>query len=287
MSTSHDKTSNKKHSSNNKQGNNKKRVIINDSVPTTKGDHNNNKPRYGEDDYEESEVHRRRRDKNYDTNNNKKVRYRSRSRKRSASPKKSHHWYSRWAPTNRFWVFGPQSRPSLWWFIFLAIVLGFIFIIYYYWGFFGWGGYYTTVTTRSTNIPGAAILNILKDRPAVLPATTETIINDNYLTTSLSMTTLDVPIFPNIDRAFVALQLALLMDYYTKMNISLETLTVGSKQCYNRLTTEPRFRQVTFALVEMMRYDICFGETPEDIVARSRMWIHGKRGNELVEALYT
>lgn len=94
---------------------------------------------------------------------------------------------------------------------------------------------------------------------------------------------------PRIDRQIMTVQIGMLMDYYQRLNVNVTGMNALSRECYNRLVKDVRFKQMTAALIEMIRYDVCLAEAPEEIVYKARTW-YGyapkKGGVDLVEALY-
>lgn len=98
------------------------------------------------------------------------------------------------------------------------------------------------------------------------------------------------PNMPGIDRQSIMLQITALMDYYQRLNVNVSGLNDLSRRCYDRMVRDHRFKQMTTALVEMIRYDVCIADTHEDIIYKAKTW-YGyapkKPGApDLVEALY-
>lgn len=94
---------------------------------------------------------------------------------------------------------------------------------------------------------------------------------------------------PRIDRPYMAAQIAALMDYYQRVNANVTGMNSISRHCYDRMVLDPRFKQMTTALNEMFRLDVCLSETTEDIIYKAKTW-YGfapkKDGVDIVEALY-
>jgi len=94
---------------------------------------------------------------------------------------------------------------------------------------------------------------------------------------------------PRIDRPYMGAQIATLMDYYQRVNANVTGMNSISRHCYDRMVLDARFKQMTAALNEMFRLDICLSETTEDIIYKAKTW-YGfapkKDGVDIVEALY-
>lgn len=189
----------------------------------------------------------------------------SRHRKHRGASSSSRHctksswFYTRWNVSPVVWIVGGIAALTL----FALLIYGLVY---------AFGGYTSASYTSASTI----------------------VIDDNGATASSFHTNTRVPMSsatpqPRVDRTTVTQTITALMDYYQRLDVTVSDMNPVSSHCYDRLVRDVRFKQMTAALIEMMRYDVCLSETPEEIVFKAKTWYGYSpklAGVDLVEALY-